>query len=90
LRIRPPEGVEPCPVQIPHHPAAGVGVEGRDRVQSIDGQLAQTLKVRAFAAQPVQEEGRVRNGELVPSVPIGGLAVGRAVGLSKLLWHPAS
>jgi len=81
--------VEPCPVQIPHNPAAGVGAEGSDRVQSVDSQFAQTLKVGAFATETLQQERRVRDGELVPSVPIGHAVVGPAVALSELLWHPA-
>ena len=54
LRTRPAGGVEPLPVQIPHDPAAGAIAERRDRVQPVDGQLAQTLKVGALAAEALE------------------------------------
>ena len=69
--------VEPLPVQIPHHPAARSVAERRDRVQPVDGQLTQTLKVRALAAEALEQERRVRDRELVPPVRIGGVAVAR-------------
>ena len=80
-------GVKPLPVQIPHHPAADISAQRRDRVEPVDRQLTQTLEVRAFAAEALQQERRVRDGELVPSVCTADVAVGRAVGLSELLWH---
>jgi hypothetical protein len=77
-------GVKPLPVQIPHHPAAGISAQRRDRVEPIDGQLTQTLKVRALAAEALQQERGVRDGELVTFVCTADVAVGRAVGLSEL------
>ena len=81
--------VEPLPVQIPHHPAGAVRAESRDRVQPVDGQLTQTLKVRALAPQPLQQERRVRDRELVPPVRGGHRALRSAGQFSELLWHPA-
>jgi hypothetical protein len=49
-------GVKPLPVQIPHHPAVAISAERRDRVQPVDRQLTQALKVRALAAEPLQQE----------------------------------
>src|SRR5450755_2773779 len=81
-------GVKPLPVQIPHHPAVGISAERRDRIQRVDRQLSQTLKVRALAAQALQQERRVRDRELVPTVWTGHLAVAGAGPLSELLGHP--
>ena len=80
---------EPLPVQIPHHPAGAVRAERRDRIQPVDGQLTQTLKVRALAPQPLQQERRVRDRELVPPVRGGHRALRSAGQFSELLWHPA-
>jgi hypothetical protein len=78
-------GVKPLPVQIPHHPTAGISAQRRDRIEPVGGQLTKTLKVRALAAEALQQERGVRDGELVPSVCTAHVAVGRAVGLSELL-----
>ena len=43
--------VEALPVQIPHDPPSGAVRPGGDRVESVDRQLAQSLKVRALAAE---------------------------------------
>ena len=59
------------PIEIPHDPTAGVCAESFDRVESVDRQLAQTLKVRALAAEAFEQERGVRDGELVPPVRIG-------------------
>ena len=47
-------GVESLPVEVPNDPAAGVVGERGDRVQAVDGQLAQASKVRAFAAEALE------------------------------------
>ena len=47
-------GVEPQPVHVPHDPAAGAVAERADRVEPVDGQLAQALKVRALAAEALE------------------------------------
>jgi hypothetical protein len=62
---------------------------GCDRVESVDGQLAQTLEVCAFAADPLQQERGVRDGELVPAVRIRRVTLGRVVVLGELLCHLA-
>ena len=41
---------------VPDNPAAGALTLRRDRVQSVDSQLAQALQVCAFAAEALQEE----------------------------------
>ena len=82
-------GVEALPVKIPHDPTASAIIESRDRVQAVDRQVAQTLNVGALAAEALEQERRVRDGELMPSVWIGDLAVTRRVALSGLLWHLA-
>ena len=61
-------GVESQPVHVPHDPAAGDRALGVDRVEPVDGQLAQALQVGAFAAEPLEQERGVRNGEFVPAV----------------------
>ena len=80
---------EPLPVQIPHHPAGAVRAERCDRVQPVDGQLTQTLKVRALDAEALEQERRVRDRELVPPVRGGHRAVGDVGQFSELVWHPA-
>ena len=64
-------GVEPQPVHVPHDPAAGDRAVGIDRVEPVDRQLAQALQVGAFAAEPLEQERGVRDGELVPAVRTG-------------------
>ena len=64
----PAGGVEPLPVEVPHHAAASSVAECGDRVEPVDGQLTQALKVRALAAETLQQEGGVGDLELVPAV----------------------
>lgn len=59
LRNRLPEGVEPQPVYVPHNPTAGAVAEPGDRVKPVHRQLAQALKVRALAAEALEQEGGV-------------------------------
>ena len=47
-------GVEPLPVDVPHDKAGAVVAERGDRVESVDGQLAQALKISAFAAEALE------------------------------------
>ncbi|HEY2437034.1 MAG TPA: hypothetical protein VGH93_07620, partial [Solirubrobacteraceae bacterium] len=51
-------GVEPLPVEVLHHVADSAVAEPGDRVEPVDGQLAQALKVRALAAEALEQEGR--------------------------------
>ena len=76
-------GVEALPVQIPHDPTASAITESRDRVQAVDRQLAQTLNVGALAAEALEQERGVRDGELVPSVWISVVAVTRGVAVER-------
>ena len=80
-------GVEPQPVQVPHDPAAGAVAERGDRVEPVDGQLAQALKVGAFAAEALEQEGGVGDRQLVPAVDRRRVAVGCVVALRKLAGH---
>jgi len=47
-------GVGPQPVHVPHDPVAGDRALGVDRVEPVDRQLAQSLQVGAFAAEPLE------------------------------------
>ena len=89
LRTRPPEASNRSQSRSHTTRPPARCAERRDRVQPVDGQLAQTLKVRALAAEALQQERRVRDGELVPAVRIGGVAVGSVGTLSELLCHLA-
>jgi len=73
----------------PHDPAAGGSAVGVDRVEPVDGQLAQPLQVGAFAAEPLEQKRRVRDGELVPAVRMRVVVVESVGALSGLLCHPA-
>ena len=90
LRTRAAVGVESQPVHVPHDPAAGGRALGVDRVEPVDGQLAQALQVRAFAAEPLEQERGVRDGELVPAVRTRVVAVKGVGALSGHLCHPAT
>jgi hypothetical protein len=79
-------GVEPLPVEVPHHPADSAVSERGDRVEPVDGQLAQALKVGALAAEALQQERRVRDRQLMPAVG-RLLGVGCVVVLRKLAGH---
>jgi hypothetical protein len=46
--------VESLPVEVPHDPPAGAATERGDRVEPVDGQLAEALKVRALAAEALE------------------------------------
>jgi hypothetical protein len=83
-------GVEPQPVHVPHDPAAGDRALGVDRVEPVDRQLAQSLHVGAFAAEPLEQERGVRNGEFVPAVQTGCVPIGSVGALSGLLCHLAA
>ena len=83
----PAGGVEPQPVEVPHDPAAGDRALCGDRVQAVDGQLAQALKVRAFAAEAFEQEGGVGDLKLVPAVDRRRVAVGCMVALRKPVGH---
>ena len=77
-------GVEALPVQVPDDAAAGgTGLRG-DCVEPVDGELAQALQVGAFAAEAFEQEGGVRDGEVVPAV----IAVRRFVVVGEVLGHP--
>ena len=80
-------GVEPLPVEVPHHAADSALAERGDRVEPVHGQLAQALKVGALAAEALEQEGGVRDGELVPAIDCRGVAVGCVVALRKLAGH---
>jgi len=82
-------GVEPLPVEVPHHTAASAVAERGDRVEPVDGQLAQGLKVGALAAEALEQEGGVGDRQLVPAVHRRRLAVGCMVALRKLAGHLA-
>ena len=87
LRTRPPDASNRC--QSRSHttrPLASVAERG-DRVEPVDGQLAQALKVRAFAAEALQQEGGVRDLKLVPAVHRRRSAVGCVVALRKPVGH---
>ena len=58
-----------------------------DRVEPVDGQLAETLKVGALTAEALEQERGVRYGELVPAVDRRRLGVGCVVVLRKLAGH---
>jgi len=59
-----------------------------DRVESVDGQLAQELQVAAFGAEALEQERGVLDGQFGPAVDTAGVAVGRDLALGKLLVHP--
>ena len=77
-------GVEALPVQIPHDPPLSAIIESRDRVQAVDRQLAQSLNVGALATEALEQARGVRDGELMPCVLIGDLAVRWGVAVSEL------
>jgi hypothetical protein len=52
-------GVETQPIEVPHHAADSAVSERGDRVEPVDGQLAQALKVGALAAEALEQEGGV-------------------------------
>ena len=52
-----------------------------DRVDPVDGQLAQALKVAALTAEALEQEGGVGDGELVPAIDCRRVAVGCVVAL---------
>lgn len=58
LRNRLPEASN-RPVYVPHNPTAGAVAEPGDRVKPVHRQLAQALKVRALAAEALEQEGGV-------------------------------
>jgi hypothetical protein len=68
--------------------AAASGVAERaDRVEPVDGQLAQALMVRALRAETLEHEGGVGDRQLVPVVDHVYVAVGCVVALRKLAGH---
>ena len=79
---------EPLPVQIPHHPA-GRSAASAAIASSPLTVSSRDLKVRALAAEALEQERRVRDRELVPPVRGGHRAVGDVGQFSELLWHPA-
>ena len=79
-------GVEPQPVEIPHHAAASAAAERRDRVEPVDGQLAQALKVGALATEALEQEGRVGDRQFMLAVD-RRVAVGCVVVLRPLSGH---
>ena len=80
-------GVEPLPVEVPHHAADSAVSERGDRVEPVDRQLAQALKVGALAAEALEQERRVGDRQLVPAVDRRRLGVGCVVVLRKLAGH---
>ena len=79
--------VEPQPVQVRHHPADGDRVLGFDRVKPVDGQLTQALKVRALAAEALEQEGGVGDRQLMPVDDHRRVAVGCVLALPELGGH---
>ena len=86
LRTRPPEAVEPLPVEVPHHTADRAVAERGDRVEPVDSQLAQALKVGALATETLEQEGRVGHRQLMPAID-RRIAVGCQVALRKPAGH---
>ena len=80
-------GVEPLPVEVPHHAADRAVSERGDRVEPVDSQLAQALKVGALAAEALEQEGRVGDRQLVPVVHRRRIEVGCVIALRKLGGH---
>jgi hypothetical protein len=80
-------GVEPLPVEVPHHAAGSAFSERGDRVEPVDRQLAQALKVAALTAEALEQEGGVGDRQLVPAVDRRPLGVGCVVVLRKLAGH---
>ena len=78
-----------APSPDPTPPGRGISAERRDRIQPVDRQLTQTLKVRALAAQALEQERRVRDRELVPAVRSGHRDLRSTGQFSELLSHPA-
>jgi len=58
-----------------------------DRVEPVDGQLAQGLKVGALTAEALEQERRVGDGQLMPAVDRRPLGVGSVVVLRELAGH---
>ena len=65
----------------------GAGSERGDRVEPVDGQLAETLKVGALTAEALEQERRVGDGQLMPAVDRRPLGVGSVVVLRELAGH---
>ena len=87
LRTRPPEASNRCQSRSHTTAAASAVAERGDRVEPVDGQLAQALKVRAFAAEALEQEGGVGDLKLVPAVDHRRVAVGCMVALRKPVGH---
>ena len=79
--------VESQPVHVPDDPAAGDRVLGVDRVKPVDGQFAQALKIGALAAETLEQERRVGDRQLVPTVDRRRMRIGCVVMLRKLAGH---
>ena len=86
LRTRPPEAVEPLPVEVPHHTADRAVAERGDRVEPVDGQLTQALKIGTLAAEALEQEGGVGDRQLMPAID-RRIAVGCQVALRKPAGH---
>ncbi len=88
FRARPAEGVEALPVQIPHNPSGAERRQHVDCVEPVDRQLTQELQVSVLAAQALEQERGILDGQLGPAVDIGGAAGVRVVSVGELLGHP--
>ena len=75
------------PVEVPHHAADSALAERGDRVDPVDGQLAQALKIGALAAEALEQERWVGDRQLVPAVDRRRLGVGCVVAVRKLAGH---
>ena len=87
LRTRPPEASNRCQSRSHTTRPLERGRRARDRVEPVDGQLAQALKVGALAAEALEQEGGVGDRQLMPAVDHRRVAVGCVVALRKLAGH---